>query len=81
MRVGFIGTGTMGSLMAKAVLEAGHDLLVFDIRREATDGLTANGATYAEPKMIANQSDAIFASLPGPKEVEEVIFNKIYRSF
>ena len=34
--VGFIGTGGMGSRMAKNVMAAGFDLVVNDSRREAT---------------------------------------------
>jgi len=35
MKVGWIGAGNMGKPMAKHVLEAGHELTVHDLRREA----------------------------------------------
>ena len=33
-RHAFIGVGTMGSLMARCLLEAGIDLTVYDLRRK-----------------------------------------------
>lgn len=76
MRIGFIGTGTMGSLMAQSILDAGHELLVYDVRKEATEQLVSKGARWADTRSIAGECEAVFASLPGPKQVEEVIFNK-----
>ena len=35
MKVGFIGLGTMGGEMALQLREAGNDLVVHDVRREA----------------------------------------------
>ena len=34
-RVGFIGTGTIGNPMARRLVDAGHDVRVFDLRPEA----------------------------------------------
>lgn len=76
MRVGFIGTGTMGSVMAQCILQAGHELWVFDTRKEATAELVKNGARWSDSQKIAADCEAIFASLPGPKQVEDVVFNK-----
>lgn len=73
MRVGFVGTGTMGMPMARCLLAAGHQLAVHDRRREATAGLCAAGAVWADnPGAAAQVSAVIFTSLPGPAEVEEV---------
>ncbi|MSQ32750.1 MAG: NAD(P)-dependent oxidoreductase [Dehalococcoidia bacterium] len=76
MRVGFIGTGTMGSSMAQCILQAGHQLSVFDVRKEATAELLKGGAKWSDSQTIAAECEAVFASLPGPKQVEDVIFNK-----
>ena len=43
MRVGFVGTGTMGHPMASCLLDAGHELTVNDLRREATTDLCEAG--------------------------------------
>ena len=47
MNVGFIGLGRMGQGMARRVLGAGHDLLVYDVARAAVDALAAEGARPA----------------------------------
>ena len=44
MDIGFIGLGKMGFPMARRLIEAGHQLTVFDQRKEAVDKLVALGA-------------------------------------
>lgn len=74
MRIGFIGIGYMGKHMARNIAEGGHELTVFDINREAADEIVSEGATWAEsPRSVAMASEAVFTSLPGPREVEEVL--------
>ena len=50
MRIGFIGLGMMGHHMAANLQKAGHDLVVFDVRREAGDEALARGAKWAETR-------------------------------
>lgn len=76
MRVGFVGTGVMGNLMARSLLEAGHELTVHDIRRDAADQLCGAGAHWGEsPKDTAQASQVVFTSLPGPEEVEKAVLD------
>jgi 3-hydroxyisobutyrate dehydrogenase-like beta-hydroxyacid dehydrogenase len=71
MRLGFVGTGTMGAAMAGCLIDAGHELAIYDVRPEATVGLTARGAHAADsPARVADRSEVVFTSLPGPAEVE-----------
>ncbi len=73
MRIGFIGLGTMGSSMAMNLIEAGYDLVVHDLRRDAGDPHVENGAEWADdPAELAALSDIVFTSLPGPREVRLV---------
>jgi 3-hydroxyisobutyrate dehydrogenase-like beta-hydroxyacid dehydrogenase len=73
VNIGFIGLGHMGLWMANNILKAGHSLTVYDIKREAAEPLLKKGASWAEtPKEVAEVSEVIFTSLPGPKEVELV---------
>jgi 3-hydroxyisobutyrate dehydrogenase-like beta-hydroxyacid dehydrogenase len=73
MKIGFIGLGTMGASMAANLQKAGHELVVHDIRRAAAERHLAAGAVWADtPKALAEQSEVIFTSLPGPPEVEQV---------
>ena len=73
MNIGFIGLGNMGSGMAMNILKAGHALTVYDIKKELIKPLKDAGASQANsPKKIAQASDIVFTSLPGPDEVEAV---------
>lgn len=69
MRIGFVGTGTMGTPIAGCLIAAGHTLSVYDRRAEATATLCARGATRADTAFAAaRDSDVVFTSLPGPAE-------------
>jgi 3-hydroxyisobutyrate dehydrogenase-like beta-hydroxyacid dehydrogenase len=71
MRIGFVGTGTMGAPMAACLIAAGHRLAVYDIRSEAMAPLAAQGGTAAaSPAAAAHDSEVVFTSLPGPAEME-----------
>ncbi|MBV8935330.1 MAG: NAD(P)-dependent oxidoreductase [Alphaproteobacteria bacterium] len=71
MRLGFVGTGTMGAPMADCLIDAGHDLTIYDVRPDAMTALCARGARPAEdPVAVARSSEVVFSSLPGPSEVE-----------
>lgn len=73
MELGFIGLGTMGSGMALNVLKAGHRLTVNDVNRDAAAPHLEAGAVWADSAQeVAEASDIVFTSLPGPPEVEAV---------
>lgn len=73
LRVGFIGLGTMGSRMATGLQNAGYQLIVNDIRREAAAQHVSNGAQWADsPQQVAEAAGVIFTSLPAPPDVERV---------
>jgi len=71
--IGFIGLGKMGEPMAKRFIEAGHKLVVFDVRDEAVAALVDRGATAAtSPGAVASQAETVIVSLPTPGIVKEV---------
>ena len=73
MRIGFIGTGNIGTPMAGSILKAGYELVVHDIDEEKTRALVDQGAGWAEsPAEVAAQCDIICTCLPGPAEMEPV---------
>lgn len=47
MKVGFIGLGRMGRGMARRILDAGHDITVYDVVRGQVDEFAAAGARGA----------------------------------
>jgi 3-hydroxyisobutyrate dehydrogenase-like beta-hydroxyacid dehydrogenase len=76
MRLGFVGTGTMGAPMASCLIDAGHELMVYDVRPAAPAALVARGARSAEsPAEVARSSEVVFTSLPGPHEVEHAVLD------
>src|SRR5213592_4096966 len=59
--------------MARRLIEAKHQLTVFDTRKEATDKLGALGAKVASsPKDIADRCETVLASLPSLQASLEV---------
>ena len=73
MKVGFIGLGTMGASMAYNCLQGGNEMVVHDIRRESATRHLEAGAVWADsPREVAESSEIVFTSLPGPTEVEAV---------
>ena len=73
MKVGFIGLGTMGASMAYNCLQGGNEMVVHDIRRESATRHLEAGADWADsPREVAEASEIVFTSLPGPVEVEAV---------
>ena len=69
MRIGFVGTGTMGTPIAGCLIRAGHALSIFDRRPDAMTELCALGALRTENGFAAaRDADLVFTSLPGPGE-------------
>jgi 3-hydroxyisobutyrate dehydrogenase-like beta-hydroxyacid dehydrogenase len=65
MEIGFIGLGRMGFHMARRLIEAQHQLVVFDTSNEAVARLVALGAAAASsPKDVADRVETVMASLP-----------------
>ena len=78
MKVGFIGLGTMGGSMAYNALDGGNDLVVHDINRASATRHLEAGATWSDtPREVAEQSEIIFTSLPGPTQVEAVALGEL----
>lgn len=77
MRIGFIGTGVMGTSMVKHLLEAGYEVHVYNRTKEKTDALVEKGAIWqGTPREISEASDVIFTIVGYPKDVEEIYFGK-----
>ncbi len=76
-KVGFIGLGTMGASFGSNLQKAGYDLIVHDIDRQAAEPHLSAGASWAEtPRAVAEASDLVLTSLPGPPEVETVALDE-----
>ncbi len=72
-KIGWIGTGVMGSSMCGHLMDAGFSATVFTRTKSKADALIDKGANWADsPKAVAEQSDVIFAIVGFPQDVREV---------
>ena len=73
MKIAWIGTGVMGESMAGHLMDAGHELFVYNRTKSKTDNLVKRGATLLEEiKDASNFTDIVFTMVGYPKDVEEV---------
>jgi len=76
-KIGFIGLGIMGEPMAKNLIKAGFDLIVYNRTKSKTDSLKQLGAIVASsPTEIANNSKYIITMLTDSPDVEQVILGQ-----
>ena len=72
-RVGFIGVGNMGGRMARRLIEAGHDLAIYDPSAAAMQPLMELGArAFESPAAVGSACEIVMVSLPTPAVVEAV---------
>ena len=72
--IGFIGLGIMGRPMARRLLEAGHELIVFNRSHTAMAELAGLGAATADtPARVAGGAPVVITMLPGTPEVSQVL--------
>ncbi|NLF09155.1 MAG: NAD(P)-dependent oxidoreductase [Pirellulaceae bacterium] len=73
-RIGWIGTGVMGSSMCGHLLGAGFAATVFNRTKSKAEPLLEAGAAWAEsPRAAAENSDVIFTIVGFPADVRQVI--------
>ena len=73
-KIGFIGLGIMGKPMAKNLVKAGYDLVVYDIAAAAVKELGETGAqAAASVAEVAQAAGIIFTMLPNSPHVKEVV--------
>ena len=73
-RIGWIGTGVMGSSMCGHLLDAGFSATVYNRSKAKAEKLLACGARWAEsPRAVAENADVIFTIVGYPADVRSVI--------
>ena len=76
-KIGWIGTGVMGSSMCMHLLKAGNEAFVYNRTKSKADQLVAEGATWCEsPAEVAKQADIIFTIVGYPTDVEQTILGE-----
>ncbi|HAM1800664.1 TPA: NAD(P)-dependent oxidoreductase [Listeria monocytogenes] len=72
-KIGFVGTGVMGSSMAGHLLEAGYEVLVYTRTKTKAEDLLEKGALWIKtPGELANKVDILISMVGYPKDVEEL---------
>jgi 2-hydroxy-3-oxopropionate reductase len=72
--IGFIGLGVMGKPMARNLMAAGHDLVVYSRTRASVDEIAGEGASAAgSAREVAEQAETTILMLPDSPQVREVL--------
>jgi len=76
-RVGFIGLGNMGMLVAKKLVKSGLPLTVYDLRKEPLEEMRALGAAAAgSSREVALASDVIISMVRDIPETDAALFGR-----
>ena len=77
LKMGFVGVGDIGNVMARSILKAGIPLTIYDLNKEAVDKVVAEGAAAAGScKELMETSDAVISMVRDIPQTEEVVFGK-----
>ncbi len=76
-KVGFIGVGTMGTPMTRRLVEAGYQVVAYDIDPQALQRARDLGAgTRSSPKELAQHCNPIITMLPDSSIIENVVLGE-----
>ena len=76
-KIGWIGTGVMGSSMIGHLLDAGFSATVYSRTKSKSEAAITKGATWADsPRAVAEASDVLFAIVGFPSDVREVMLGE-----
>ncbi len=73
MRVGFIGLGNMGDPQARAIVDGGFELLVYDAWPKTLESFRGRAQLAASPGELAGQVDLLCICVRDDAQVREVI--------
>jgi|SRR5215813_846982 len=75
MKIGFVGLGSMGSAMARNLVKAGHEVIVYNRTRSRAEEFPSLGARVAgAPAEAATGVDVVFTMLADDSSTEAVVF-------
>ncbi|WP_275099094.1 2-hydroxy-3-oxopropionate reductase [Sedimenticola hydrogenitrophicus] len=75
-KVGFVGLGIMGRHMAGHLIDAGHDLFLYDIKQVPSELVEKGGKACRSSREVAAQSDIIITMVPDTPHVEAALFGE-----
>jgi 3-hydroxyisobutyrate dehydrogenase-like beta-hydroxyacid dehydrogenase len=74
MKLGFIGLGNMGQPIARNLLRAGHQVIVYNRTRKRAEELEPDGAVVAGSPAEASQAEAVFSMVADDHALEDIVF-------
>ena len=75
MKIAFIGLGNMGTPMVNNLMNAGHELILYNRTAQKADPFIERGARLAKtPMEAARDCEIIFTMLSNDAAVEEIVF-------
>lgn len=75
--IGWIGTGVMGAPMAGHLIDAGHELRVFNRTRARAEGLLEKGARWCDsPAEVGAAADIVCLMLGYPDDVRDTVLGE-----
>ena len=76
-KIGFVGTGVMGSSMVLNLIKHGYELSVYNRTKSKADACIAVGAKWCDTVAeCAKDKDVVITIVGFPKDVEEVYFGE-----
>ncbi len=77
MKIGFIGLGIMGKPMAKNLVKAGHELVVFDFNANSVAELVEMGAVAAaSSREVGEKCDTVITMVPNSPHVRAAVLGE-----
>jgi 3-hydroxyisobutyrate dehydrogenase-like beta-hydroxyacid dehydrogenase len=73
MRLGWIGVGRMGRVLVTRLLEAGHEVGVYNRTRAKAEPLAELGATIVDSPADLADRDVVFTMVAGSADVDDVV--------
>ncbi len=72
-RLGWIGVGRMGQILATRLVEAGYDVAVYNRTRAKAEPLAEHGASIVETPRDLGDRDIVFTMVASSEDVDEVL--------
>ena len=74
MRIGFVGLGNMGSQIARDLVAAGHEMILYDLDRAALDAFAGRGTRFAESLAeVAAGSEIVGICVVDDEQIRSVV--------
>src|ERR1700733_1476996 len=74
-KLGYLGLGMMGFPMSRRLLNAGHEVTIWNRSAGKAKALIEAGATFAaKPREVATSASIIFMCVTDAAAVEDVVF-------